>query len=67
MRSKEKGRSLIQRFRNLSSWYMRGFDGSTVIGMTKWGGDTSPTFPQTDKDPVATLSRIVSEINSEKA
>ena len=36
-------------------------------GITKWGGDTSPTFPQTDKDPLATRSRIVLEINSEKA
>jgi len=37
------------------------------MGITKWGGDTSPTFPKTDKDPLATRSRIVLEINSEKA
>ena len=67
IRSKEKGRSLIHRLRNLSSWHMRGLDGSTVIGITRWGGDTSPTFPQTDKDPLATRSKMVSEINSEKA
>ena len=55
------------KLRNLSSWHMRGFVGSMVMGITKWGGDTSPTFPQTDKDPLATRSRIVLEINSEKA
>ena len=46
---------------------MRGFEGSMVMGITKWGGDTSPTFPKTVKDPLATRSRIVFEINLEKA
>ena len=68
IRSKENGRSLIRTgLRNLSSWHMRGFEGSMVIGITKWGGDTSPTFPKTVKDPLASRSRIDFEINSEKA
>ena len=68
IRSKENGRSLIRTgLRNLSSWHMRGFEGSMVIGITKWGGDTSPTFPTTVKDPLASRSRIDFEINSEKA
>ena len=53
---------------------MRGLDDSMVIGKTRFGGgggggvgETSPTFPQTDKDPLATRSKIVLEINSEKA
>ena len=35
------GRSLIPKFKNLSSWQRRGLEGSTVIGKTKWGGDTN--------------------------
>ena len=36
---------VIHRFKNLSSWHIRGLDGSIVIGITKWGGSHSPFSP----------------------
>ena len=60
-----KGRSLIHRFKNRSSWHKRGLEGSTVRGRTKWGGVTSPTLPQTASTPACTQSTTVSVIKSQ--
>ena len=54
---------LIHKFRYRSSWHIRGFDGSIVIGNTRKGGSDSPTLPIKDIEPLAILSSNVSEIN----
>ena len=59
MLSRLKGQSRIHRLRKRSSWHILGLPGSTVIGMTRWGGSTLPTSPQTGREPFNTLSRIV--------
>ena len=41
---------------------MRGLLNSTVMGMTRCSGLTLPTSPQTSREPLETLSRIVREI-----
>ena len=45
---------------------MRGFWGSMVIGMTKCGGVTWSTSPQTSREALRTLSSMVSVIKSWK-
>ena len=59
--SNEKGRSFIHKFRYLSSWHIRGLDGSMVIGKSSNGGSHSPTLPSTDKESLAILSNKVSD------
>lgn len=61
--SNEKGRSWIQRSRNLLSLQRRDLEGSTVRGMTRCGGGDSPTLPHKEMAPEASLSISVSEIN----
>jgi len=58
--------TLIHKSKYLSSWYIRGLDGSMVVGKTSNGGSHSPTLPGTDKEPLAILSNKVSEINFSK-
>ena len=66
MESKLKGVSFTQRFRKRLSLHNLGLVGSTVSGITKWGGSTSPTLPQTEIAPVANLSSIVRDIKPTK-
>ena len=63
--SREKGVSLIHRFRNRASMHNLGFCGSIVIGRTKWGGLKSPTRPQTRIAPVSMRCKSVSVTNCE--
>jgi len=44
---------------------MRGFDGSIVIGITKWGATHDPTFPTMFNEPLAILSMVVLEMKPE--
>ena len=55
--------TLIHKSKYLSSWYIRGLDGSMVVGKTSNGGSHSQTLSSTDKEPLASLSKNVSEIN----
>lgn len=66
MESNWKGVSLIHRLRKRLSLQRRGFDCSTVRGITKWGGETKPTIPQREIAPDARRAIIVSEINLAK-
>ena len=55
--------SLIHKLRQRLSLHKRGLDGSTVNGITKWGGGTSPTLPHREIAPVLNRSITVSEMN----
>ena len=55
--------SLIHKLRQRLSLHKRGLDGSTVKGITKWGGGTSPTLPHREIAPVLNRSITVSEMN----
>ena len=63
IRDRVKGQSLIHRFKNLSSRHILGFLGSIVIGSKGCEGSTSPTLPKTLREPLRTLSIIVSVMN----
>ena len=56
----------VHRLMNHSSWNMRGFVGSIVMGITKCRGWSSPTEPQNNSDPVRALSLIEAFMNSLK-
>ena len=66
MESNLKGVSFIHRLRKRLSLQRRGFDCSTVRGITKWGGETKPTCPQREIAPDARRAIIVPEINLAK-
>ena len=55
--------SLIYKLRKRLSLHKRGLDSSTVNGITKWGGGTSPTLPHREIAPVLNRSIKVSEVN----
>ena len=53
---------MVHKLTKRSSLQRRGFEGSTVKDITRRGGTTYPTLPQTEMAPVAKRSKIVREI-----
>ena len=60
------GLSVVHKFKERLLLHRRGVEGSTVKGLTRCGGDTSPTLPQTEIAPEAKRSKMAEEINLEK-
>ena len=56
---------LLAASQNRSSWQRRGLKGSMVRGRTRWGGETRPIRPQTDKTPADAPCNMVVEMKSE--